>query len=350
MPLARVAGNPLITPQDVKPSHPDLQVVCVFNCGCVRMGDEVLLLLRVAERPASGPAELVAPMLDLDDPGGGLRLLRVQRGDRDLDEIDSRAFRYNGDLYLTSISHFRLAHGVDGLHFTVHDSPAMFPATPYEEYGIEDPRIVAVGSEYYISYTAVSRRGIASALASTRDFKTFERKGIIFAPDNRDVTILPDKLAGNYRCFHRPMGGRFGQESIWAAESPDLIHWGNHRFVCGPRQGKWDESKVGGGAVPIRTDRGWLSIYHGVDRHDRYCLGLLLTDIERPSRVIARSDQPILEPQTDYEKQGFFGNVVFTCGAIPYSDGRVVIYYGASDQYICAAETTIRDLLHTLDM
>jgi len=314
------------------------------------MDEEVLLLLRVAERPVSGPEELVAPMLDPDGSGNELTMLRVRRGDRDVEEIDSRVFRYKGNLYLTSISHFRLAHGTDGKHFSIQDVPSMFPATRDEEYGIEDPRIVVVGSEYYITYTAVSRRGIATALVSTRDFKTFERKGIIFAPDNRDVVVFPDKLGGRYLCLHRPMGGQFGGDSIWAAESPDLIHWGKHQFVGGPRPGKWDEKKVGGGAVPIRTDRGWLIIYHGVDRRERYCLGLLLTDLEKPSRVIARSVQPILEPQADYEKHGFFGNVVFTCGALPDADGRVVVYYGASDQCVCAAETTLRELLHTLDI
>jgi len=163
------------------------------------------------------------------------------------------------------------------------------------------------------------------------------------------VTVFPEKLGGRHLCFHRPMGARFGQQNMWAAESPDLLAWGNHRFVCGCRPGMWDELKVGGGAVPIRTDRGWLSIYHGADRNQRYCLGLLLTDLEKPHRVIARSTKPILAPDEDYEKRGFFGSVVFTCGAVTDPDGKVIIYYGASDEYTCAAETTVDDLLASLD-
>lgn len=350
MPLTRFAENPLIAPRDVKPSRDDFEVVCAFNCGAVRMDNDVLLLLRVAERPASKAHELVAPLLDPEDPARGLQIFRVKRGDPDLEEIDSRVFRYRGRLYLTSISHLRLAHSSDGRRFTIQDAPAMFPATRDEEYGMEDPRITLLDGEFHINYTAVSRHGIATGLATTRDFESYQRKGIIFAPDDRDVTVFPEKLGGKYVCFHRPMGTRFGQQNMWAAESPDLLHWGNHRFVCACRPGMWDELKVGGGAVPFRTDKGWLSIYHGADRNQRYCLGLLLTDLEQPHRVIARSNEPLLAPEAEYEKQGFFGNVVFTCGAVPDPHGRVVIYYGASDEFTCAVETTIQELLGTLEV
>jgi predicted GH43/DUF377 family glycosyl hydrolase len=123
------------------------------------------------------------------------------------------------------------------------------------------------------------------------------------------------------------------------------VHWGEHRYVTGPRAGRWDGWKVGGGAVPIRTDRGWLSIYHAADENQRYCLGAMLTDLDQPETVIGCSDDPILQPEAPYETQGFFGNVVFTCGAVHESDGRIIIYYGAADECIAAAETTVDDLL-----
>lgn len=348
MTLTRFSENPLIGPADVKPSRDDLEVVCAFNCGAIRMDNDILLLLRVAERPPVSADERVAPRLDPEDVSKGLQMMRVKRSNPDLEEIDSRVFRYRGRLYLTSISHLRLAHSSDGRRFTVQDTPALFPATREEEYGIEDPRITLIDGEYQINYTAVSRNGIATALASTRDFESYQRRGIIFAPDNRDVTIFPEKLGRRYLCFHRPMGARFGQQNMWAAQSPDLLHWGRHQFVCECRPGMWDELKVGGGAIPIRTEAGWLHIYHGADRDQKYCLGLLLTDLEQPHRVIARSEKPILSPEADYERKGFFGNVVFTCGAVSEPDGRVLIYYGASDQYTCCAETTIAELLETL--
>ncbi len=345
--LQRFPENPLISPGDVTPSRRDMEVVCVFNCACARLGGQVVLLLRVAERPVCEPDELIAPMLDPDRPGE-LCCLRVRRGDPDLQEIDSRMFRYRGRLYLTSISHLRLARSDDGRRFTVEPRPAMTPADPIEEYGLEDPRITPLAGGFAVNYTAVSRHGIATALAWTRDLDSFERRGVILPPDNRDVTIFPEIIGGRYVCHHRPMAGLFGACDIWFAESPDLLHWGGHRRVCGPRPGEWDSGRVGGGAVPFNTPRGWLSIYHGADQRQRYGLGLLLTDADAPWKVLARSRRPILEPEADYERRGFFGEVVFTCGALLEPDGRVVVYYGAADRQICAAEATIDELLATL--
>jgi len=347
MTLERFPENPLITPADVPPSRPGMEVVCVFNCGCARLDGQVVLLLRVAERPVCDPGELAAPMLDPERPGE-LSCLRVRRGDPDLQEIDSRVFRFRGRLYLTSISHLRLARSADGRRFTVEPQPAMTPVDPLEEYGLEDPRITPLDDGYAVNYTAVSRHGIATALAWTRDLASFERRGVILPPDNRDVTIFPGTIHGRYACHHRPMSGLFDACDIWFAQSPDLIHWGGHRRVCGPRPGWWDGGRVGGGAVPLRTPRGWLSIYHGADERQRYSLGLLLVASDAPWKVLARSRQPILEPQAEYERHGFFGNVVFSCGALAEPDGRVVVYYGAADRQVCAAQAAVDDLLATL--
>ncbi len=349
MAAQRYEQNPLIRPADVPPWRKDFRVVGVFNAGCARVNGEMLLLLRIAECPPSGPDEIVAPILDLADPSGGIDLLRVRRSDPDFEDIDSRVFRYQGQTYLTSISHLRIARSHDGRRFTIDPVPAIRPETPYEEFGVEDPRITRIGEKFYINYTAVSRRGITTALAVTDDFREFRRLGIIFAPENRDVTIFPERIDGRYICYHRPSAGIIGDSAIWLARSDDLLHWGNHAWVCGPRKaGGWDSLKIGGGAVPIKTDRGWLAIYHGVDAEQRYGLGAFLADLHNPEMVLARSSQPILEPKEPYERTGFFGQVVFTCGAIADPDGRVIIYYGAADECIAAAETTVNDLLASL--
>lgn len=349
MPLVRFDENPLIQPADVKPSRDDFEVVCVFNAGATRLGDEILLLLRVAERPAHGPDEVVAPMLNREDPARGIELLRVSKNDGGFEAIDTRVFSYKNTSYLTSMSHLRLARSRDGRRFVVDDQPAMVPELRSEEYGIEDPRITRIGDAYYINYSAVSRMGVATALAMTRDFKSFQRQGLIFVPDNRDVTIFPEKIAGLYACHHRPVSGMFGRADVWYATSPDLRHWGGHQMAATTRPGLWDGWRIGGGAVPIKTDHGWLSIYHGADTDERYCLGAMLVDLNDPARVLGRSRQPILAPEATYEREGFFGNVVFTCGAVAEPDGRVIIYYGAADHCMAAAETTIDDLLATLD-
>lgn len=343
--MIRFERNPLITPADVKPSRPDFEVVCVFNAGAVRFGREILLLLRVAERPRPQAGEVVAPILHPEDPSQGIQILRARKGSPDLEEVDSRVFKYKGSTYLTSISHLRLARSEDGRDFTVADTPALAPACREEEFGIEDPRITQIGDRYYINYSAISRMGISTGLAVTRDFATYERMGIIFVPDNRDVTIFPEKVGGLYVCYHRPVSGMFGRADMWLATSPDLLRWGDHRYVAGTRPGMWDCWRIGGGAVPFKTPKGWLEIYHGVDAAQRYCLAAMLADAERPERIIGRSPTPILSPDAPYEREGFFGNVVFTCGAVADPDGRVLIYYGAADQCIAAAETTVEDLL-----
>ena len=138
-----------------------------------------------------------------------------------------------------------------------------------------------------------------------------------------------------------------GGNDIWLAQSNDLEHWGKHRCIARTRRGMWDSVRVGAGASPIKTGEGWLEIYHGADEDNRYCLGALLLDLEDPSRVIARSEEPILEPVMAYEKNGFFANVVFTNGHIIEGD-RITLYYGASDEFICGARSSITDILSTL--
>jgi predicted GH43/DUF377 family glycosyl hydrolase len=134
---------------------------------------------------------------------------------------------------------------------------------------------------------------------------------------------------------------------MWIAESPDLVHWGNHRCLAHTRPGKWDSARLGAGAAPVRTTEGWLEIYHGADPDNRYCLGALLLDLEQPWKVLARSEEPIMEPSFDYEQNGFFGKVVFTNGHVVDGD-TLTIYYGASDSVICGARLSIQQILQSL--
>ena len=134
---------------------------------------------------------------------------------------------------------------------------------------------------------------------------------------------------------------------MWLAESTDLLHWGNHLCVAHTRRGWWDCARIGAGAAPIRTADGWLEIYHGADDQQRYCLGAMLLDLHEPWRVLARSRDPIMDPKADYERSGFFGEVVFTNGHIV--DGDVLtIYYGASDHSVCGARSSIAAILRSL--
>lgn len=332
----------------VRPSRPEFAVVGVFNPGVVQHDGEIILLLRVAEalREVS-PGEVVAPVFDV--AAGQIEVKRWRGDAQGLDANDPRMLIADGRTWLTSISHLRVARSADGIHFDVDPAPALSAATPYESFGVEDARITRLDGRYWVNYTAVSPHGIATALASTLDFRTFERHGVIFPPNNRDVTIFPERVGGRYAALHRPMPSGLGETAIWASSSSDLLSWGDHRFVAGPRDSGWDDVKVGGGAVPFRVRwegrDAWLAIYHGVTGSPhRYSLGALLLDGCDPARVIARSREPILSPEAPYEREGFFGGVVFTCGVLAEGD-RVRIYYGAADGVTAVADLSLEAIL-----
>lgn len=332
----------------IPPSRPELEVAGVFNPAVIRHGGEVLLLLRVAEaaRPASD-REVTAPVYSAST--GRLEVKRWRRDAEGVETSDPRTVTVDGRTWLTSVSHLRVARSTDGIRFDVEPAPALSPGTAYESFGIEDPRITLLDGTYWINYTAVSQHGISTALASTTDFRTFQRHGIIFPPPNRDVTIFPERIGGHYTALHRPMPEGIGQPAIWIASSSDLHSWGDHRIVASARGGRWDDAKVGGGAVPFRVragdDDAWLAIYHGVTSSPlTYSLGALLLDARDPARVIARSREPILSPEAPYEREGFFGGVVFTCGVLVESD-LVRIYYGAADGVTAVADLSLDEIL-----
>jgi len=335
----------------VLPSRPDLEVVGAFNPGVTRHQDEVILLVRISEAPHKASSSIAAaPFYNAE--ARRLEIKRWPANEKGPDVSDSRLVVDQGRTWLTSISHLRIARSTDGIHFEVDGLPTFGPDSAYESFGIEDARITHLDGTYWINYTAVSDRGIATGLASTKDFKSFERHGIIFPPPNRDVAIFPEKIGGRYVALHRPMPEGLGHPAIWIATSPDLLSWGDHRLVATARPGNWDDVKVGGGAVPfkVRANRqdAWLAIYHGVTGSPpTYSLGALLLDRHDPSKVIGRSREAILRPETPYEREGFFGSVVFTCGALVEGD-LVRIYYGAADGVTAVADLSLDGILSGL--
>lgn len=342
----RHPSNPLLTPADVPPSRPDLEPFCVVNPGAFRFGGRIGLLVRVCERPVQEKGWISTPLLDPDSPGG-IRILRVREGDPDLKMDDPRVFTYKGTAYLVALSHLRLAWSTDGANFAVDREPTLLGRGRHETYGIEDCRVEFIDGRYWLTFTAVSQCGVAVGLASTADWKTFERHGIIFPPHNKDCALFPEKINGMYCALHRPSGYDMGGHYIWLSRSPDLVHWGEHQCVAMSRPGTWDSQRIGAGAAPIRTPEGWLAIYHGADANTRYSLGGLLLDGDDPTRVLARSKTPWLTPEAAYEVKGFFGNVVFTNGHVLDGD-RILVYYGAGDSVIARADTTISECLAAL--
>lgn len=335
MHVIRSEQNPIITPKSVKPSRPDFKVEGTFNAGVIDCGDETVMLVRVAESVISGdPNEVRVPVMQAQDEGCVLTLKSFFRDDPAYDFSDPRTVVVRADrsqLFLTSLSHIRVARSRNGVDFVVEDGAFIAPSNRYELFGCEDPRVVRIEGRYYINYSSVSDLGISTTLARTDDFKTVEKLGLIFAPDNRDVCLFPEKVGGFYWALHRPAPAHFGRPGIWIAKSPDLIHWGDHRSVLDASVSGWDQRKVGGGAPMLKTAKGWLQIYHGVDKDQRYCLGAMLLDLDDPTKTIARMPDPLMQPLAPYEREGFFGNVVFTCGATIRGE-TLHVYYGAADE------------------
>ena len=348
MSVSRYPDNPIIVPQDIEPSRDSFEVVGVFNAGVARLAEKVVLLLRVAELPSSSHPDIQATAV-YDPKEKNIVKKEFSKKDPSIDFSDPRITATPEGKYLASFSHFRVATSKDGVKFDVPNTPAMVSENEYETFGLEDPRISLIDKTYYITYVGVSPLGITTMLASTADFKSFTRHGVIFCPDNKDVMLFPEKINGKYYALHRPVSSLFKKHEIWIAESPDLTCWGNHRYLMGTIPNNWDNSRIGGSAVPFRTEQGWVEVYHGVDQNNRYCLGAVLLDAEKPWKVIARTKEPILEPQADYEIEGFFGNVVFTCGLL-CEQQKLRVYYGVADTSIAYAEIPLQDVLEHLNL
>jgi predicted GH43/DUF377 family glycosyl hydrolase len=339
--LRRLSNQPILKTTDVKPSIDGFEVLGAFNPAACLVDGEVILLLRVAEAPKAEKGFITIPLIEEQD---GVPTLTVKHFTEPDEDYDPRVVTIHGKQYLTSLSHLRLARSKDGITFDIDDTPFLFPARMDESYGIEDARITFLDGKYWITYTAVSEHGPGVGLAVTTDFKTVERVGMILPPPNKDVALFPKQINGKYMLLHRPMVSDIGKPSVWLAESEDGIHWGNHRFLFGGRgltdpQYAWEGGKIGAGPEPILTDEGWLVCYHGADPGHAYSLALALLDKNDPSIVLDRSHEPLLTPELDWERVGFFPNVVFSNGWVQWPDsGKIWVYYGAADSGVGLAE------------
>jgi predicted GH43/DUF377 family glycosyl hydrolase len=249
---------------------------------------------------------------------------------------------------------FWIAESADGVQFVPRPAPVVLPQDDPEfaEYTsgmYYDARITRLGESFYLMHAAHSRHGCRLSLVETRDFETFRWLGFVSETDNRNGVLFPEKIGGLFARFDRPnTGGNFGD--IWISYSPDLVFWGKSRCVLKNADVRWAWTKIGPGAVPIRTSEGWLNIFHGVRtqcaQHYVYGLGVALHDLEDPARVVAVCKEAILEPEEDYELVGQTPSVVFTAGAVVEDDGEVKVYYGGADTVQCVAFTSVDKLLY----
>ena len=299
----RHESNPILTAADWP-----YTVNAVFNPAAVRFEDETLLLVRVEDR--------------------------------------------------TGLSHLAVARSADGSsNWIIEPDRRFLPEieSHSERFGIEDPRITVCGEEFMIIYTGYSDVGPLVCLASTRDFRTYERLGVIMPPDDKDAALFPRTFDGRWALIHRPVAVTDGHEAhMWLSWSPDLRHWGDHTILIQARAGAWwDAHKIGLNAPPLLTSHGWLLLYHGVRvtaSGSIYRLGLALLDAEQPGKLLARSTEWIFGPQASYERgDGDVSDVVFPCGWVLGDDGDTLhIYYGAADTSVCLATASLSTMLDWL--
>jgi predicted GH43/DUF377 family glycosyl hydrolase len=295
----RYEGNPILTA-----AHWPRTVNAVFNPGVAQLDGETLLLARVEDR--------------------------------------------------TGISRLDLARSANGLTDWIIDHDRnMMPdlAQHAEEFGIEDPRITQIGDEYLIAYTGYSSHGPLVCLATTRDFRSYERRGVLMPPEDKDAALFPRQFDGRWALIHRPVSATPRHAAhIWMSWSPDLRHWGDHTILLRAREGAWwDAHKIGLCAPPLETSSGWLLLYHGVHTTAAgsiYRFGLALLDAAHPDQVRARSREWLFGPDAHYERIGDVDQVVFSCGWQLLDDGDTIrMYYGAADTSICVATASLSALL-----
>ncbi|TET34917.1 MAG: glycosidase [Planctomycetota bacterium] len=301
--FTRHPGNPIITAKDIPyPAN------TIFNAAAARLEGETLLLLRIEDR---------------------------------------RGF-----------SHLTAARSAGGVtDWNIDKKPTLLGdgnKYPEEAWGIEDARITFIEDlgKWAVAYTAYSDLAPLVSLALTEDFKKFERMGPVLPPENKDAALFGAKFDGRYTMLHRPVPAGPGVGAhIWISFSPDLRHWGDHRVLLRARQGGWwDANKIGLSTPPLKTDEGWLLLYHGVRETASGCiyrLGLALLDLDDPTRVVCRSDEWVFGPETLYERVGDVGNVVFPCGWTLEGD-QLRIYYGGADSCLALATGSLAEILDWL--
>lgn len=257
-----------------------------------------------------------------------------------------------------------VAESDDGIHWTARPEPMVHAedVRDGEISRIYDPRLTKIDDELFICFAVDTKHGIRGGIGRIiGDFEAIDTISLS-TPDNRNMVLFPEKIDGMYVRLERPFTvysrGR-DRFDIWISRSPDLKFWGESELLLGVEDVPFANDKIGPAAPPIKTEKGWLTLFHSVDRDEsrgkngweatwkkRYCAGVMLLDLKNPSKIIGISKEPLIAPEADYEVcEGFRQNVIFPGGIIAEPDGKVKIYYGAADTVECLAESTIDELI-----
>jgi beta-1,4-mannooligosaccharide/beta-1,4-mannosyl-N-acetylglucosamine phosphorylase len=310
----RVRNNPIISPKNIVSSNPVMiDVSSVFNPGAIKFDGKTILLMRVQNR--------------------GRETLLVK------------------------------AESNDGTKFAIENTPIEISGldrTSETIFHIYDPRVTCLDGIFYIMVAVDVVGKCMLGIIQTQDFNSFEFLGFTGNKDNRNGVLFSERINGKYARLDRPNikeleSGTTTGSAIWYSESDDLINWPVTRLVMEGRLHFWDEN-IGAGPPPVKTEKGWLLIYHGIAMHYQpiYQAGVVLLDLNEPWRVISRGRYNVLEPREMWEMVGQVPNVVFPTGIIVESydengfannSSEVKLYYGAADTHIGLATSTIQSLI-----
>ena len=254
-----------------------------------------------------------------------------------------------------------LAYSDDGIHWDVQPAPC-WSWNDEEIVRVYDPRLTVIDGKCHMCFAVDTKHGLRGGIAITEDFKTFDIQSLSL-PDNRNMVLFPERIGGKYGRLERPFPvysrGGIDRFDMWMSDSPDLRYWGNSNLVLSVEQVPFANDKVGPGAPPVKTSHGWLTTFHAVDLDrsrgkngwepswkKRYTAGIMLLDLEDPSKIVGMSNTPLLAPEAAYETNGGFRNdVIFPGGMILEPSGEVKIYYGAADTVECLATADVNDLV-----
>lgn len=366
----------LVRPEDITPSDKKLEVVGTLNPGAARLKNgNIILYVRVIEKLIKDESDdyYYSPRCR----GGGKCKIFIDRFKKEHAESKSEVdivFK-DGTKRLTFISHLRkVILDVSGLKvLSIDKKPSFGGMTEEGELGVEDARIVKFGNRYYMTYVSLSRLGnISTSLAESYDCVHWKRKGTMFREQNKDVVLFPEKINGKYVAFNRPEGNfQFTPPKIWISYSDNLKLWGESRPIKLSEKGMWDYARTGAGPPPIKTEKGWLLIYHGVsnkkimgnskfniiekilhkeeETNSVYSVGAALFDLDRPQKLIVKTPRPILTPRKKYEKEGFVENVIFPTGIVlTRGHNNILLYCGAGDTVTTVKKISLNDILNAL--
>ena len=363
----------LLIPNDIKPSSNKFEVLGVLNPAAVRLNDRrILLYVRVLERlkKRQDLRYFYVPRF-VGKNNFEVKIDKIKKKPG-INGDDFAVYFKNGTKCLTYLNHFRRVYldktGINVLK--IEQKPSFYGLANDSELGVEDPRIVKIAEKYYLTYVGITRKeSISTYLAESNDCIQWKRHGIIFGQQDKDVVLFPEKVNGNYVVFDRPEGSfQLHPPNIWIAFSKDLVYWGKPKAITLSSKTK-EFGRVGSGPPPLKTEKGWLLIFHAVTLiHQKgliyflkkvigtkveegpkmYCVWAALFDLNNPEKLIARSHHPVLVPRKKAEISSEGKRVIFPTGII--EDGKdILLYSGIGDKSVSVKKITLKDIFKTLE-